>query len=791
MLFALSAASFTFGLMTALAAEIETFDPANRRGDVDSTIYAAAPAGGGQKRVLETIRGEESRVPVPSEDIAPVMKQAIVAVEDRRFYEHDGVDVRGIFRALVEDIRSQGVVEGGSTITQQYIKNAYARNEQTIGRKVREAALAWQLERREDWSKDRILTAYLNTIYFGNGAYGVQRAAQTYFDKTAKELTLPEAALLAGIPADPSRYDPVQRPVAAKARRDYVLGLMHDLGRITVTERKRARHTALPLPEDIHLPGVRGPAPYFASYVKDQLIAVYGAERVFGGGLAVTTTVDLDMQEKAAKAIRSVLPSADGPSAALVAIDPRDGSVKAMFGGANFNKSQFNLATQAERQPGSSFKPIVLATALRKGIAPETRFASKPVDIDAGDRIWHVTNYESSYLGQADLATAMVHSDNAVYAQLTKFVDPKAIVETAHDLGIRSELPAYFSIGLGAVAVNPLDMTRAYATIANGGQRIDGSLTRDRARVVSEITFRKSGRTKTNTPEPVRVLAPADASRVTQILADVVAEGTGRRAQLAGHSEAGKTGTTDNYGDAWFVGYTPELVVAVWVGYPNGLHPMLTEFNGEPVSGGTLPALIWKAFMTRVLPPAEERGFDFTSPLPYEQRRVVWRDGAWKLDNGVCPGTRLVAYVVGRAPTETAQCFPNEVSVPLVIGQSLSTAKRTLGAVPLDARVILIPAKPRKHPGEVMNQEPRGGFASSGGTIKLYVSHAQHGLMPNLVGSALSDTELQLSRLQLRPTVTYADGQDGTILRQSLPPGVAVAPGLRVSLVVGRGSPNG
>ena len=785
MLFALSAASFTFGLVTALGAEIDTLDPTNRRGDVDSIIYAAPPANGGEKRVLAIVRGNESRVLVPSDQIAPIMKQAIVAVEDKRFYEHNGVDGRGIVRALWQDIRHQGVVEGGSTITQQYIKNAYARNEQTIGRKVREAALAWQLEQR--WSKDRILTAYLNTIYFGNGAYGIQRAAQTYFHTTASELTLSEAALLAGIPAAPSLYDPVQHPVAAKARRDYVLGLLHDQGRITVTLRRRARHEPLPRPEDVRLPGTRGPAPYFVNYVKDQLVAKYGAERVFGGGLAVTTTIDLDLQQKAAAAISSILTNPDGPAAALVAIDPRDGSVKAMVGGTNFSKSQFNLATQAERQPGSSFKPIVLATALHEGIAPETVFPSKPVDIDAGDRIWHVTNYESSYLGKADLATAMVHSDNAVYAQLTKFVDPKSIAAMAHDLGIRSDLPAYFSIGLGAVAVNPLDMTRAYATIANHGNRVDSSLMGNRARVVSEVTFRKSGRTKMNEPVAVPVLKSDEAGTITRILEDVVSKGTGHRAQLPGHAVAGKTGTTDNYGDAWFVGYTPELVVAVWVGYPNQLRPMLTEFNGQPVAGGTLPALIWKSFMSHALAPTDATGFDTGTPLPYEDHRVVWRDGSWKLDNGVCPGTRLVAYIAGEAPAETAKCYPNEVSVPLVIGRSLSSASRALANVPLAPELILIPAKPGKHPGEVMNQEPRGGFLSSGDSVKLYVSHAQHGLVPNLVGSALAETQVQLGRLHLKPKIKLAPGQPGTVLRQSLSPGVAIAPGMKITLVVGRG----
>ncbi len=401
-------------------------------------------------------------------------------------------------RALWQDIQSQAVVEGGSTITQQFVKNAYVRNERTIARKVREAALAWQLEQR--WSKDRILLAYLNTIYFGNGAYGIQQAARTYFGKGAVRLTLAESALLAGLPADPSLYDPTQHPRAAKQRRHYVLQTMFDQGKITARQLRVASRAPLPKADDVRLPGTQGPGQYFVNYVKDQLIAKYGAGRVFGGGLKVTSTIDLELQETAHNAIESVLKQPDGPSAALVAIDPRTGAVRAMVGGSNFRESQFNLATQAERQPGSSFKPIVLATALRQGISPITTFESKPVDIDAGDRIWHVTNYEGDYLGRVDLARAMVSSDNSVYAQLTKLVGPKAIVQTAHALGIRSELDPYFSIGLGAVAVNPLDMTRAYATFANRGVRVDGSLTGDRPRVVERVEFARTGRVTENRP---------------------------------------------------------------------------------------------------------------------------------------------------------------------------------------------------------------------------------------------------------------------------------------------------
>ena len=314
----------------------------------------------------------------------------------------------------------------------------------------------------------------------------------------------------------------------------------------------------------------------------------------------MTTTIDLDLQLKARAAIESVLRNPDGPAAALVAIDPRSGEVKAMFGGRNFRQSQFNLAAQAKRQPGSAFKPIVLAAAMSEGISPVTELESKPVSIDAGDRIWKVTNYDKTYLGRVSLSRAMVSSDNSVYAQLTDVVGPKAIVETAHELGIRSRLAPYFSIGLGSVAVSPLELARAYATLANEGRRVDGSVFGNRPRVVDSVEFFRSSRVHDNAAIPTQVMEESHAELLTDILEDVVQSGTGTRAAIAGREVAGKTGTTDNYGDAWFVGYTPDLVVAVWVGYPNSLTPMLTEFNGEEVAGGTLPALIWKEFVEKV-----------------------------------------------------------------------------------------------------------------------------------------------------------------------------------------------
>ena len=784
----LAGVAFSFGLVRAVASEIPLLDPAAQHADVDGVVYASNGVS-----VLAVLRGNESRVLLKTiDDVSPIMRQAIVSVEDRRFYEHNGVDTRGIARALWQDIRSKGVVEGGSTITQQFVKNAYVRNERTLARKVREAALAWQLEQR--WPKDRILLAYLNTIYFGNGAYGIQQAARTYFHKGADKLTLAESALLAGLPADPSLYDPTQHPRAAIERRHFVLQTMSDQGKITTRQLRAASTAALPRAGDVRLPGTQGPAQYFVNYVKDQLIATYGAGRVFGGGLRVTSTIDLGLQEAARKAIDSVLTSPDGPSAALVAIDPRTGAVRAMVGGSNFRASQFNLATQAERQPGSSFKPIVLATALRQGISPVTTFDSKPVEIDAGDRIWRVTNYESEYLGRVDLSRAMVASDNSVYAQLTQLVGPKAIVKTAHDLGIRSALDPYFSIGLGAVAVNPLDMTRAYATFANRGVRVDGSLTKDRPRVIERVEFARTGRVSENRPVGKASLTTGEADLLTSILSRVVTSGTGKRAALDDRPAAGKTGTTDNYGDAWFVGYTPQLAVAVWVGYPDQLKPMLTEFGGKPVSGGTLPAMIWKSFMTRAdrRLALEPEQFPSTPYIPAQEKRVVWRGGSYKLDNGYCPGTRVVAYFSGRGPAQQAECYANEVSVPVVVGKTVAVANDILKRQPLTSELIGVPAKAGTRPGFVLKQEPRTGFLSANDAVRLYVTRPdpRYGLLPNLVGSSATAARGRLKAIGAKTKLRYAPGPPGSVLEQMPQPGVAAGKGLRVTLVVGRAKPS-
>src|SRR5439155_13646386 len=397
-------------------------------------------------------------------------------------------------------------------ITQQFVKNAFVGHERTITRKLKEAALAWQLEQR--WKKDRILTAYLNTIYFGNGAYGIQQAARTYFGKTALDLTLPEAALLAGIPEDPSLWDPVAHPQAARDRRNVVLQQMLAQGDISRSEYDAARATALPKAQDVRLPGTRGQAPYFTNYVVKQLVDSkrFGPHRVYGGGLHVTTTIDLGLQKLAQAAVAKVLPNESGPAAALVALDPRDGKVLAMIGGRNYHESQFNLAVQGERQPGSSFKPFVLATALSQGISPATTLVSKPVTIDLGDKLWVVHNYEDSYAGPMSLWTATAESDNTVFAQLTRLVGPTNIARTAHRVGIHSRLPGYFAIGLGGLAVNPLEMARAYSAFANGGKRLDRSLLGNEPIAVTAVNGRE------NVSRPPQVLTPTTAALVPQAL---------------------------------------------------------------------------------------------------------------------------------------------------------------------------------------------------------------------------------------------------------------------------------
>jgi penicillin-binding protein 1A len=791
MLALLGFSAFLFGLLTSVSAQVAELNP-NHQEALAQNTYIYADDG---HTVLSVLRGSQARIVVPSSAIAPTVKQAIVAIEDKRFYEHHGVDVKGIIRAIWEDVTHQGTVQGGSTITQQFVKNAINGDAPTLTRKLKEAALAWKLE--QVWTKDQILTAYLNTIYFGNHAYGVEQAAKVYFGHSAKVLKPAEAALLAGIPENPTLYDPVAHPVAALHRRNLVLREMYQQQYLDRDQLRTALNTKMPNPDSIRLPATHrdNAAPYFANYVTDQLLAKYGPEKTFGGGLRVTTTIDLGLQKIAREAIDKVLPPSVGPTAALVTINVHNGAVLAMIGGRNYHVSQFNLATQGERQPGSAFKPFVLATALRDGISPWTTMVSHPVVIDAGGRAWSVTNFEHENLGPIDLSKAIAYSDNTVFAQLTNLVGPENVMKTARDMGITTPLNPYFSIGLGGEPATPLEMARAYATLANGGYRLDGSIFGNEPRAITSISLppKKASdkpTVSTNYPSPASIpwLVNGNAGIEDQMLRGVVQYGTGTAAQLPGYDVAGKTGTTENYGDAWFVGFTHDLVTAVWVGYPNKLIPMLTEYHGHTVEGGTYPALIWKAFMQKALPYLNLTNASLPSaPVPYASpSRVIFRNGELELDNGNCRGAMTVEFFSGMTPRATAPCKPNEVDVPDVRGETLDAAKTRLIGQPLLATVTYKPALPGKRAGLVVWQKPVDGTLSAYDHVHLVISRAIYGVVPRLVGLPVPKARAALAKLKLH--YRLQGGANGRVIAQAPKAGTAAAPGMRVALTVRRGT---
>ena len=576
------AAGAIFGVSRNLPslAELE-----KRQNAINTTIYDRHGA------LIAELHGAENRVLVTSADIPEVMKQATVAVEDERFYQHHGVDFRSLMRAIVENFRAGGVVQGGSTITEQYVKNAYVGNERTYTRKIREAVLAWQLE--DKWTKDHILTAYLNTIYYGAGAYGVEAAANTYFHKHASELNLQDSALLAALPKFPTEYAPTTDPKLAKVRRNLVLQLMAKQGYIT--QQRAAAVSKKPLGVYAHgMNQNNSMAAYFTDYVTRVLTRRYGSRQVFEGGLKVYTSIDMAWQQQAIDVIKSTtgpLNFGFKPSAALVAIDPRNGYIRTMVGGLDYKKQKFNLAWQARRQPGSSMKPFVLATAVQQGMNPDTTYysSSSPIIIPMGAfaQPWVVNGDGPG--GPESVSAATTISDNVVFAQLSVDVGPDNTVVTAHKMGITSPLEAVPSITLGTSGVTPLEMADAYATLASGGIHH-----RPQAIVKVELP---NGRVdwKPNTSGH-RAIPAGVASVVTQCLERVASAGTGAPSgSYFPYPRAGKTGTTENGWDVWYVGYTPQLAASVWMGDAVKNSPM----NGA--YGGTYCAPMWAKFFAAAL----------------------------------------------------------------------------------------------------------------------------------------------------------------------------------------------
>src|SRR3954451_13857786 len=482
----LATVSTLFGMMMAVASDLPQLEDPLRGNSV------LLDANGNE---IGLLTGSQRQLFVSEAQIAPVMKHAIIAIEDRRFYTNEGYDLRGIGRALYQDVLNQRAVQGGSTITQQFVKNALAaQNDRTLFVKLREAALAYHLTRK--WTKERILRNYLNTIYFGNGAYGIESAAQTYFGHDhqgcesnkerpcAAQLEPQEAALLAGMVASPTGFDPTQHPAAARARRDVVLQRMLEQGYIDRAQFDTARGESVPTRADIEPPREDTKYPYFTSWIKQQVVdklggGQFGARRAFTGGLVVKTTLDTRMQEAATTAIRNWLPFASGPRASMVAIENKTGEVRAMVGGDDYATSSFNLATQGQRQPGSSFKPFVLAEALRQHISPGSTWSSrKKVFTLKGGEKFTVNNYDDAYAGVTTLANATTHSDNSVYAELGLRLGPARVARMARRLGIRTPVSHNAANALGGLrqGVTPLDMAHAYETFAQRGELTFGTL---------------------------------------------------------------------------------------------------------------------------------------------------------------------------------------------------------------------------------------------------------------------------------------------------------------------------
>lgn len=758
--------------------------------------------------VITTLHETENRTVINLKAMPRHLQRAVIAIEDERFYQHEGVDLRAIARAFLTNAVSGEIREGGSTITQQYVKNVIIAPgeiaEKTLRRKIVEAALARQLEQR--LTKKEILGRYLNTVYFGRGAYGVQAAALTYFGTPASELALHESALLAGVIRSPETYDPYEKRKQAKARRNTVLDQMGDLGWASPTKVEKAKRKPLSLREE----EVTGeyPAPYFVDYVQrlikfDPRFAGIGEtltdrqSRLLQGGLRIETTLDMDMQVAAEDAIRGTLPFPNDPSGSLVAVEPDTGYVKAMVGGENWFASRkenpygkLNLAIVAEpnlgctniqgteecanrapgtgRQAGSAFKPFALAAALDDGVSLSKTYKAQACmtfkGADAG-RDWRVCNYEESDFGsELSLLEATVNSVNVVYAQLILDVGPEAGAEVAEAMGINTTLLATPSMVLGSNPVNPLGMASAYATLANNGVRREPvAITRIVDTTTGDVIYEDQ-------TEPDRVLDPGVAYLVTTALKAVVERGTGVRAQI-GRPAAGKTGTAQEYRDAWFAGYTPDLSAAVWVGYPEGEIEMKASCGGDPgcrptrllsgsgVTGGTWPAVIWERFMSRALigVPAT----DFAKPdIGLVTVRIDSRTGC--LASAFTPDEYKVSatFAKGTQPEKSCRNKKVGVRVPDVFSFPVDDARDVMKRAGFEVD-LTYEASSTYPPGRVIGQSPGAGEkAPEGSTVTLVVSQrSEKREVPDVLGMTRAQAEAAIRNAGFDPEViTESEG---------------------------------
>jgi len=595
---------------------LESFKP-----DAVTRIYSA-------DKVLLAELFLEKREPVPLEKIPRLLTAALVATEDRKFYKHSGVDLKGIARAIFKDIKAGEFVEGASTITQQLSKTLFLTPRKTLVRKLKEAILAFQLERR--YTKDEILELYLNQVYFGSGAYGVESAAKIFFGKSAKDLTLAECALVAGMPKSPSRYSPLVNPDLALTRRNTVLQQMRDTGIISDADYQQA------VKEALHTNGRKfnlSKAPYFVEYIKETLEDEIGSTRLYKGGLSVFTTLNYRLQLAAENAVNDGLSALSqrmrmrkgqiaesDPQAALISLDLASGGILAMVGGKDFSASRFNRATMALRQPGSAFKPFIYAYAIEQGFAQDSIILDAPVvykGVQNGED-WKPENFSSGFKGEMTLRHALAISQNIPAVRLLQSLGPNSVAQFAHQLGIKSYLASNLSLALGTSEVTLLDLTSAYSVFPNRGEKI-------KPLGVLEVVDRNGRVIWRDKPQRRLVMSRAGAAIVTNMLEGVVKEGTGRQAQILGRAVAGKTGTTDDYRDAMFIGFSPSTIAGVWVGQDLG------GSLGDKETGAKAALPIWIDFMTAALQNESHQYFDI--PDDVRQIRMDPITGLAQLDN--------------------------------------------------------------------------------------------------------------------------------------------------------------
>ena len=775
------------GAYVSVARTLPSLELADRIPSSETTkIYDSSPT----PVLLAELRGLDDRQVLEGDDIPQVMRDALVAVEDPRFYEHKGMDFLAILRAAWANARHRQVAAGGSTITQQLIKNAFVTDEQKVADATLEPAIAYALESR--WTKEKILNEYLNYVYFGSGSYGIQAAARMYFGVEAKDLSLAQAALLAGLPSSPSAYSPRRDPEAALTRRGAVLNKMYQQRYISSQQLQEALEAPLRLADAAASSGET--EPHWVDLVREQLIARYGSSTVMNGGLRVFASMNTQVQQAGEKAVDDALnqaASASGGSeaastlsAALVAIDVQSGRMVAMVSADKSPGLQLNLATQGRWATGSSLKPFVLATALEQGISPEAAYDSGPTTLAVAGG---ATAVPSTDEGRLTLAQALARSSNGVFARLVTEVGPGAVAATAADVGVPVSAGAV-SAGIAlegpAGGMTPLEMAMAYVTLAGGGQRLSASLIFDPTKddfpvTIAKVTDAQGNLLDENGVEQTRVMDRGLAQLMTTLLRGVITDGTGRAADI-GRPAAGENGLSDDGRSAWFVGYTPELVTAVWVGYPD---------EQGSIADPTLPAQIWAKFMTAAL--ADTPVSDFSIAYAAKWVTVDVCSESRLLPTELCPTIVKRLFRSEEVPTDTCDLHvPQAVFMPSVVGLTLSKAKKALADANLKVKTVT-DASSLQPAGVVTKQDHSAGKPVLQGTqIVLHVSAGQAASVPALADLTLAAAQAKLAAAGLVAVVTEQTSDTvalGVVISQDPAAGAVAAKGSTVHLVVSSG----